>query len=287
MKNNLSISQNFISNKNLIPKILNIIDLKKDHLILDIGIGDGAITEELLKRGYKVWAFELDKNFFEKAIEKFKSDKINITNQDFIQTNINSEINENFSVFSNIPFNLTTKIVQKLLINQPKAKEVYIFMQEEAANRFLGKKEGLLQSLLITNNYSSEIIYKFKKTDFTPVPKVNIVLMKFLKKEKPLIEKEEYFEFLDFISYIIMQQKPTIMDRLSKTANYYSLKELLKNLEIDPFKSLYDVPKNKYFELYQSFKKKYPLKVEIFKNSYQNYLRVNQSNKKIFKTRSK
>lgn len=286
-RSDFSISQNFLRDKNLVKKILKKINLKKENIILDIGVGDGIISNELLNLGYKVNGFEIDPNLYNTLKTKISNTNFILTNEDFLKFNFNELKNHKVSIFSNIPFNLTTNIVQKILIKEPEAEEVYLIMQEEAANRFLGKKEGLLQSLLISINYSPEIIFKFKKTDFNPVPKVNIVLMKFIKREKPLVSIIDYSKFLDFICYIIMQQKPSIIDRLSKTHNYFSIKDLLSTLNIEPFKTLYEIPKNKYFELFELFYRKFPTKFEIFKNSYQNYLKINQKNQKVFKTRTK
>jgi len=287
MKSNLSISQNFLRDKNLVSKIIKKSNLKTGNLIIDIGVGDGIISNELLKLGYKVKGFEIDKNLYSNLLQKINHDNFSLSNEDFLNFNLKNIKDENISIFSNIPFNLTTNLVQKILIKEPICKEVYLIMQEEAASRFLGKKEGLLVSLLILNNYNSEIIYKFRKTDFNPVPKVNIVLVKFIKREESLIKSLDYQKFLDFICYIILQQKPSILDRLSKTHNYFALKEFLNSLKIEPFKSLYEIPKMKYFEMFELFYKKFPSKVEIFKDSYQNYLKVNQKNQKVFKTRTK
>jgi len=286
-RSDFSISQNFLKDRNLVKKILTKINLKKENIIIDIGVGDGIISEELLNLGYKVNGFEIDPNLYKHIKTKISNSNFTLTNEDFLKFNFNDLKNHKVSIFSNIPFSLTTNIVQKILIKESQAEEIYLIMQEEAANRFLGKKEGLFQSLLISINYSSEVIFKFKKTDFNPVPKVNIVLVKFIKREKPLISASDYSKFLDFISYIIMQQKPSIIDRLSKTHNYFSIKELLGTLKIEPFISLYEIPKNKYFELFELFYKRFPTKVEIFKNSYQNYLKINQKNQKVFKTRTK
>jgi 16S rRNA A1518/A1519 N6-dimethyltransferase RsmA/KsgA/DIM1 with predicted DNA glycosylase/AP lyase activity len=286
MKNNYSINQNFLVNRDLVKKLLKKTNFKPENLIIDIGVGEGAISQELLENKHKVLGFEIDKKFYDNISQKLDSPNFKILNQDFLDFKLTT-LKENYSIFSNIPFNQTTKIVQKILIENAKADEVYLIMQEESANRFLGKKEGLLVSLLILNNYTAEIIHKFKKTDFSPVPKVNIVLIKFIKREKPLIDPINNYKFLDFISYIIIQQKPSIIDRLSKVINYYALKDLIFLLKIEPFNSLYEIPKLKYFEMFEIFIKKYSNKFEIFVGSYKNYKYINEKNKKNFQTRFK
>ena len=82
-----------------------------------------------------------------------------------------------------------------------------------------------------------------------------------------------------------MQQKPTLIDRLSKTLNYFALKDFMHLLKIEPFLSLYQVPKLKYFEMFELFMKKHSSKMEIFTGSYKNYQYINQKNKKVFQTR--
>ena len=288
MENKLTISQNFLTDKSLLGKIIDKINLDKGNLIMDIGAGEGAISEMLLQKGFKVTAFEIDPKYTKILEEKFSTNQsIKILKKDFLSFPLKKELSERSSIFSNIPFNLTTKMVQKILIENANFPEVYLIMQEEAAYRFLGKKEGLLLSLLILNNYETEILHKFKKTDFRPVPKVNIVLMKFIKRQKPLVSKDLYPKFLDFISYIVMQQKPSLIDRLSKTLNYYALKEFLSLLKIEPFRSLYEIPKLKFYEMFELFIKKHNNKFDIFTGSYRNYLYINQKNKKVFQTRTK
>jgi 23S rRNA (adenine-N6)-dimethyltransferase len=274
--------------KNLINKLINKAKLNPKNVILDIGVGEGSLSEELLNNGYKVLGFELDKNLYSQITQKFgDNEKFKVLNQDFLEYDLKKHEKFEYSIFSNIPFNQTTKIVQKILIDNPISQEIYLIMQEQAANRFLGKKEGLLVSLLILNNYEGEVIYKFKKSDFKPVPKVNIVLVKFIKRKEPLVLKQEYPKFLDFICYLIMQQKPSIIDRLSKVLNYYTLKEFLNLLKIEPYLSLYEIPKVKFFEMYFEFNKKYNNKLNLFKDSYQKYLKINSNNRKSYQTRTK
>jgi 23S rRNA (adenine-N6)-dimethyltransferase len=287
MTNELTITQNFLQDKKQINRILKRSDLSKNDLIIDIGVGKGIISESLLENGYKVLGFELDLKLSEYLGSNLKNPNFKLRSEDFLDFDLAKLKDVSFSIFSNIPFNQTTNIIQKILIRNSQVNQAYLIMQEEAANRFLGKNEGLLQSLIIKNNFETEVIYKFKKSDFYPVPKVNIVLVKFSKRKLPLIAPDKFSEFLDFISYLIIQQKPTILDRLSKTNNYHALREFFKESNVSSFKSLYQIPGDKYFEMFSLFYKKFPTKTKIFENSYQNYLRINLKNKKIFKTRFK
>ena len=232
MINKLSISQNFLSNRQLVSKLIKVANLAKDNLIIDIGVGKGIISQELLNNGYFVRGYELDENLYQTLTQIFKnSENIEILNKDFLIENLQSL--PEFSVFSNIPYNLTTKISQKLLIENPYANKVCLIVQEESAKRLQGISEGLLISILIFNNYESKIIYKFKKNDFTPKPRVNSVLIEFTKRKQSLISQNNFSNFLDFICFIVMQQKPTLNERLSQLLSPSQKTSLFNLLKID------------------------------------------------------
>jgi len=284
MINKLSISQNFLSNRQLVSKLIKVANLAKDNLIIDIGVGKGIISQELLNNGYFVRGYELDENLYQTLTQIFKnSENIEILNKDFLIENLQSL--PEFSVFSNIPYNLTTKISQKLLIENPYANKVCLIVQEESAKRLQGISEGLLISILIFNNYESKIIYKFKKNDFTPKPRVNSVLIEFTKRKQSLISQNNFSNFLDFICFIVMQQKPTLNERLSQLLSPSQKTSLFNLLKIDGNSSLYQIDKLKYFEMYESVMKNFPNQIKIIKGSYQKYQEINNKNQKVFRTR--
>lgn len=286
MNNQYSISQNFLSNKELITKLIKTSNLDFNNTILDIGAGKGSITEALSLLGYKVIAYEVDGDYYNFLRKRFEKDeKIKITNKDFLKEDL-SQL-ENFSIFSNIPFNLSTKIITKLLIENPLAENISLVLQEETAHRIVGEREGLLISLLILNNYEPKIIYKFKKTDFTPSPKVSCVLMQFIKRKEPLVQKDKYHLFLDFICFIVMQQKPSIEDRLKKILTDNQIKIMLNRLKIEYSATLYSVSKLKYFEMYKYFLENFKDRISITSGSYKKYQEINNKNQKNFKTRSR
>lgn len=281
--NNLTISQNFLFDEGLVLKLIKSAGISKDDVIYDIGAGQGIISKLFLSQGYKVKAFEADKNLVNSLYEKFATNpNINIFNKDFLEEKLREG---RFSVFSNIPFNQTTKIVTKLLVEDHRANKVFLVMQEEAAYRILGVKEGLLLSLLISSFYETKIIYKFKKNDFKPSPKVNVVLVEFVKRDKPIISLQDRQQFLDFICFLIMQQKPSIEDRLKNMLTYNQIKIALPQLKIDYSATLYQIDKLKYFEMFYYFQKNLKERLEVTQGWYKRYKEINSKNKKVFKTR--
>jgi 23S rRNA (adenine-N6)-dimethyltransferase len=282
--NNFSVSQNFLVNQDLISKLILLSGLSKDEYVLDIGVGKGIISNELIKLGYKVVGFEADKNLALNLNPEIKNNpSFRLQDKDFLEVNL-KELG-NFSVWANIPFNQTTKICQKLLIGEPLGNKISLILQEEAALRLQGVSEGLLVSLLILNNYESKISYRFKKTDFSPKPRVNSVLIEFIKRPKALVADNHLNGFLDFISFVIMQQRPSIEERLLKMLKPSRLNEFLTLLKIDKRQSLYQIDKLKYFQMCKLFFEKYPNQITIIKGSYKKYQEINSKNQKVYRTR--
>jgi len=279
----LSISQNFLINKDLVKSLIIKSKFSKDLPILDIGVGRGIISKILLELGYKVIGFELDKNMALKASQELINyENFKMINEDFLAYN---DLNFSFNVFSNIPFNQTSKIIEKLFLKNKNAYKSYLVVQKESAERLLGLKEGLFLSLQLENFNSVEIFHNFQKTDFYPVPRVNSVLLKIEKRQSPIINNTEYKFFLDFISYLILQQKPSLLRRLEKVIKYDHLKSISSLLDIDLSKTLYDIPKLKYFEMYKIIKQQYPLVLFHTKDYYKKYIEINSKNIKNYRTR--
>ena len=286
MKNNYSISQNFLTNTHQVRKLIELTSLDQNTTVLDIGAGKGIISKVLIEKGYKVIAYEIDKVLYEYLLNNFeKNPNISILNKDFLLENL--EKLGKFNIFSNIPFSLSSQIITKILIDKPIGSNINLVLQEETASRILGIKEGLLISLLVLNNYQPKIVYKFKKTDFSPSPKVNIVLMQFIKRKESLVKKEHQMYFLNFICFIVLQQKPTIEDRLKKILSDKQIQIMLSRLKIDYTASLYALDKLKYFEMFDYFWNNFKDNLLLTNGSYNKYQEINQKNNKNYKTRIK
>ena len=282
---NLSHSQNFLKNKELVKKLILKSNFPKETPIIDIGVGKGIITEILLELGYIVIGFELDTKLYETLKEKFKNSKnLTLINQNFLEYN---NLNFRYNIFSNLPFNQTSKFITKIFFENKKAHISYLVVQAEAAERLLGEKEGLFLALQMANFNEVKICHRFHKTDFSPPPKVNPVLLKIEQRENPIIDLKDYHAFLDFISYIVLQQKPSLLRRIEAIINYSDFKKMCSLLEIEMSVSLYQIPKLKFFEMFTLIKEQHPLVLNKTKGYYKKYKEINSRNVKTYKTRIK
>ena len=118
-----SLGQNFLTDKNIINKIIDIIDIKNKN-ILEIGPGTGNLTLEILKKKpKKLIVIEKDNSLIKILKEKFNSN-IKIINDDVLKVDENSLCNETLTVYGNLPYNISTEILIKWILNIKKKKNL-------------------------------------------------------------------------------------------------------------------------------------------------------------------
>ncbi len=193
------LSQNFLKDKKLVSSLIEKSSISKKDTVLEIGSGNGIITTELLKKAGYIIAVEKDPDLFEKLLFKYKNIKsIEVHNREILQFDLPKY---EYKVFSNIPFSIEGTLIRKL-IDHPHNPPVdtYLIMRRDVATRMVGiPKEGLF-SLLHKPWFDLEIFHDFKRDDFKPKPKVQSSMLRFTKKERPIIDskkKEDYRVFLE------------------------------------------------------------------------------------------
>ena len=136
-----SLGQNFLVDKNILKSIANSTKIEKYDEILEIGPGTGNLTEFLIKKNpKKIYLIEKDENLVNLLKNKFP-ENLNIINDDILKFSKNSLLNEKSIIFGNLPYNISSQILAKFIINKNKFKfKKLIFMfQKELADRILAK----------------------------------------------------------------------------------------------------------------------------------------------------
>lgn len=147
---------------------------------MEIGAGKGIITKQLVTRAKQVLAIEVDEQLAKQLQNNFADVKnLTIINDDFLAWQLPTTP---YKVFSNIPFNLTAEIIKKLTTDRVNFLSAYLIVQEKAAWRFTFDKGQTQIAILLSALFDCQIIAKLKRTDFKPVPKVNIVMLKLAKR---------------------------------------------------------------------------------------------------------
>ena len=135
-----SLGQNFLIDQNILKKIVNITEIK-NKTVLEIGPGTGNLTSYiLLKKPKKIFVIEKDKSLATRLSNHFQ-DKINVINKDILLVNEKKLDNDKFVVFGNLPYNISTKILSKWILNLDKNKFWFscliLMFQKEVADRII------------------------------------------------------------------------------------------------------------------------------------------------------
>ena len=196
-----SLGQNFLIDKNIIKSIVNVGDIKKNNVILEVGPGTGNLTEYILKKNpKKIFVIEKDSNLVNLLNGKF-SDKINILNKDILKFDLNNISKEKIIIFGNLPYNISTKILTQWITTPEKFKcykKLILMFQKEVADRILAKTNSRNYGRLsIISNWRLNIKKEFNISPqcFFPKPKVDSTLLSFVpKKEFYYIKNPENLE---------------------------------------------------------------------------------------------
>ena len=129
--------QNFLTDQNtVLEKIMEVSDIKSDEEILEIGPGEGALTELLLNRASKVNCVEIDRDLEKILRKKFEgNEKFNLVMQDILKVNLDEFVKENTKVVANIPYYITSPIINKLIDNRDKINKAFLMVQKEVGER--------------------------------------------------------------------------------------------------------------------------------------------------------
>ena len=184
-----SLGQNFLIDENILEKIVNIIQIKEKN-ILEIGPGTGNLTSFILKKKPKKFiVIEKDKNLVDKLKQNFK-EKVIVINKDILEIDEASLINEKFTVFGNLPYNISTEILSKWIINLKDNfwfDHLVLMFQKEVADRITSKfNTSTYGRLSILANWKLKVvkICDIKPVSFSPKPRVDSTLLLFSPKNK-------------------------------------------------------------------------------------------------------
>ncbi len=196
-----SLGQNFLIDDNIIDKIINIIKIE-DKNILEIGPGTGNLTSSILKKNpKKIIVIEKDDKLTDLLHENFKSN-IHIINKDVLKIDEKFLDKETLSVFGNLPYNISTEILCKWILNLDDKKFWFdcliLMFQKEVANRIISKfntKNYGRLSILANWKLNIKKICDVKPSSFYPKPEVDSSVLLFKPKEEFIkLKKSIYLE---------------------------------------------------------------------------------------------
>lgn len=201
-----TLGQNFLKDDNIVNKIVNATEYKKNNLVIEIGPGAGSLTKKLLPKVDKAILYEIDTRL-ERILNKelAEYDNYTIIFDDFLNRNVNDDLSkycfDNLYIVANLPYYITTPIISKIIKEKIPACEIVIMIQKEVADRLcalVGTKEYGQLTVFLNYFYDIKRVTNVSKNSFVPKPKVDSAVIKMVKKDNL-----EYVKDLDFFRKIV------------------------------------------------------------------------------------
>ena len=209
--------QNFLIDNNILNKITNLIE-NANLEILEIGPGDGRLTDNVLKKNPKnLDLLEIDKDLFINLKNKYSKIKnVSIENEDILNYKINKQYD---LIISNLPYNVSSQILVQLSKLKKKPKNMILMFQKEFAFRLLDINLNSINAL-VNCFYDVKLRFNVSKNCFRPIPKVNSSILTFSKKEKFLLKEVEIDNYINFKRKLFSHKRKTLKNLLKN----YNLK---------------------------------------------------------------
>ena len=250
-----SLGQNFLIDKNIINKIINITQIK-DKNILEIGPGRGALTDEILKKKPKsLIIIEKDNNLADFLKKKYLTNEIvEVHNDDVLKINLENIIKKDTVVFGNLPFNISSQILIKMIKFKkwPANYSDLIFMfQKELGKKIIAQFKSLNYGRLsIITSLKLNIIKTFiiSPNCFKPKPKVKSIIIQFKPKKK--LEKCDILKLESITNLFFSKKRKMINKTIKKILNKKQI-FMLKDLDLTERPS--EIPPKIYFKIASIF----------------------------------
>ena len=252
-----SLGQNFLIDRNILEQIVDTVEIV-DKEVLEIGPGSGNLTTYILKKNpKKIYVIEKDNDLSILLKEKFNNE-ITIINDDVLKISENTISNEKLTVFGNLPYNISTEILSKWIVNLTKDfwfENLVLMFQKEVANRIIAEyNTSKYGRLSILSNWKLNIkkIIDIKPESFSPRPKVDSTLLLFTPKKN-------FFELkdarnLEMITRVFFSQRRKMLKKPFNQV-FKKAKEVSEKFDIDLNLRPQNLEPKIYFDLVKEYER--------------------------------
>ena len=226
--------QHFLFDPNILKKIIAVSGISKSDTIVEIGPGLGTLTKFLSLYAKRVTAIEIDKKLIGKLEDIFGNDpNVEIIQGDAMKFPYET-IEGEFRVVANIPYNITTPLIFKLLEFRDRMPSMTLLMQTEVARRIIappGSKEYGVLSISSQLYTRPSMKFRVSRKSFLPPPKVDSAVVHFEVSPTPLYDVKDEAFFLNVVKTAFSQRRKMIANSLKE---FEGITEALDKAGIDP-----------------------------------------------------
>lgn len=208
------LGQNFLKNKKILQELVEVGEVSKNDVVLEIGPGHGELTEYLAARAGRVIAIEKDPDLIPGLKEKFRNHK----NIEIIRGDILKIKTSKLKIISNIPYYITSRFIRNFLTAKIKPSLIVLMVQYEVAKRIIAKPPDMNLLALSAQTYGKvEFIKKVSKGNFSPQPKVDSAIIKISEISDSFFKKNKISEkkFFDLARRAFQQKRKMLRRSLS------------------------------------------------------------------------
>ena len=231
-----SFGQNFLTDTNILQKIVDTAEIDDQVNVIEIGPGIGALTEFLAERAAQVMAFEIDHRLVPILADTLRDfDNVTVVNEDILKVDLAQHI-QNFKnpdlpikVVANLPYYITTPILMHLIESGIPFSEFVVMMQKEVADRISAKPNTKAYgSLSIAVQYymTAKVAFIVPRTVFVPAPNVDSAILKMVRRPEPAVAVEDEKFFFKVSKASFTHRRKTLWNNLT---GYFGKTEEVKD----------------------------------------------------------
>lgn len=235
-----SFGQNFLTDTNILQKIVDTAEIDKNINVIEIGPGIGALTEFLAESAAEVMAFEIDDRLVPILADTLRDfDNVTVVNQDILKVDLAQYIAEfknpdlPIKVVANLPYYITTPILMHLIESGIPFSEFVVMMQREVADRISAqpntKAYGSL-SIAVQYYMTAKVAFIVPRTVFVPAPNVDSAILKMVRRERPAVEVQDEKFFFKVSKASFVHRRKTLWNNL--TSHFGKSEEIKAKLTV-------------------------------------------------------
>ena len=220
-----SFGQNFLTDTNILQKIVDTAEIDDQVNVIEIGPGIGALTEFLAERAAQVMAFEIDHRLVPILADTLSDfDNVTVVNEDILKVDLVQHI-QNFKnpdlpikVVANLPYYITTPILIHLIESGIPFSEFVVMMQKEVADRISAqpntKAYGSL-SIAVQYYMTAKVAFIVPQTVFVPAPNVDSAILKMVRRDQPAVAVQDEKFFFKVSKASFVHRRKTLWNNLT------------------------------------------------------------------------
>ena len=231
-----SFGQNFLTDTNILQKIVDTAEIDENVNVIEIGPGIGALTEFLAENTAEVMAFEIDDRLVPILADTLRDfDNVRVVNEDILKSDLQARIKEfanpnlPIKVVANLPYYITTPILMHLIESGIPFSEFVVMMQKEVADRISAqhntKAYGSL-SIAVQYYMTAKVAFIVPRTVFVPAPNVDSAILKMVRRPEPAVAVEDESFFFKISKASFTHRRKTLWNNLT---GYFGKTEEVKD----------------------------------------------------------